>query len=299
MITRTCALPFVLSWVLAGAVIGGCNTRTPVFDSDMTTTAPSTITSPVTTPSNIARIDLTPAGLNGGSSGRGTVMLDLPVPPAGATVSLRASDPGVSVSPPVITLPAGSIRADFSFSTQATATDKVVDIIVATDTQSKAAPLVVWTTSAPMFFSYSSDRGESVGGGRTDRYTPPAIFVAKCEGNLIFGSVSRSTGAVFSFTFRAPVGTPLRPGTYENASGTTSSSSFIAISGFGSCPIGAIGRFTVHDVDFAARAGGKVDRFWVSFEQTCQGDVETLRGELRLLNPTLTAQGSGTCLGGR
>jgi hypothetical protein len=292
------SFPFVASALLICAVIAGCNSRTPIFDNALATTAPTTLTTPVTPQSNIIRIDLSPGGLNGGDSGRGTVVFDLPIPPEGAIVALRSSDTGVAVSPAEIALPGGSLTADFSFTTQAVASDKVVQIVATTPTQSKSAPLGVWTPHAPMFFSYSSDRGETVGRGLAERYTPPSFFVAGCDGNSISGSVyGPGTSSPFFFGFGASPGTPLRPGTYENAS-SSGAANYIRIAGFASCSR-TIGRFTVHEADFATRAGGRVDRFWVSFEQTCQGSPGSIRGEIRLLNPSPTAQGSGNCLGGR
>ncbi len=292
----TAFAPIITALAICTA-IAGCNKRQPLLDSDVTATAPTTLTSPVSVQSNIERIELSPGGLNGGGTGRGSVIFDLPASPEGQSLSLRSSDPGVSVSPQVIALSGGTSRVDFSFATQPTAADKVVDIIATTASQSKSAKLGVWSPSAPMFFSYASERGDIVGNGGTDRYTPPAFFNAGCDRGTISGSVYRSTGGVFFFVFGAPSGSPLRPGTYENAA-SSDAANFIRIDGLQRCTR-AIGRFTVHDVDFATRAGGKVDRFWVSFEQTCQGGSGTLRGELRLLNPSPTAVGSGTCLGGR
>jgi len=293
MMMRNFPAVSVVATLLAGATIAGCNERVPVFENSIAPTAPTTLVSPVTPLSAISYIELTPNGLNGGGSGRGTVVFDLAVPPEGQTVSLRTSDPAVSVSPQVITMPGGSNRAEFSFTTQSTTTDKRVEIIASTPSESKASPLAVWNGNATMFFAYSSDRGETIGQGRTDKYTSPAAIRVGCSGTGISATISRPDGGTFLLAFGTQNG--LRPGTYDVGS---SGPSFIRVEGYSFCGQ-PTSKFTVHDVDFAARGGGKVDRFWVSFEQRCAGRSGVFRGELKVVNPTPFDPHTVVCVGGR
>ncbi len=72
-------------------------------------------------PANLVSVGVSAGVLRCGQSTTGTVVLDGPAPPAGATVQLAGARPGASW-PGSVTIPAGSDRATFSIRTSSTST---------------------------------------------------------------------------------------------------------------------------------------------------------------------------------
>jgi len=139
-----------------------------------------------------------------------------------------------------------------------------------------------------MKVSYTSAAGDYVGGGQTGTVTASeASFSAAvgCRNNKVSGWIDSPTFS-FLFTFSAPNGAPLTPGTYENGG----RSSFrptnlpgldIDMNGRGCGNLS--GRFTVHEALYAPDE--TVERFRVTFEQRCQNFAAALTGEIVLAAP--------------
>lgn len=165
-------------------------------------------------------------------------------------------------------------NTQFNVSTQVVAADKQVAIVASLGGGSVSAVLAVWT-ALPMFFSWTSDVGESIGQGGYGRFTPPSTtFNASCDGSDIHIFATGSNWA--SLAFGAPRGTPLRVGSYEgaihlqarNATDPNATDPGINVSvGSRACGTPLFGRFVVHEAEFTAQ--GDVMRFWATFEQRC------------------------------
>jgi hypothetical protein len=94
-------------------------------------------------------------------------------------------------------------------------------------------------------------------------------------------------------TFAAPLGTPLRVGTYEGATRFASTTS--PGIDLGDCSLGNSGRFVVHEVSLTAT--GTVRQFWATFEESC-GDVRvpSVRGEVRVTDVPMRTSSVRSCL---
>jgi len=155
-----------------------------------------------------------------------------------------------------------------------------------------ASPSVTPAATPPppapqMRVSYASTPGDYIGGGQSGTVTASeASFSAAvgCRNNKVSGWINSPTFS-FLFTFSAPNGVLLTPGTYENAE----RSSFRPANlpgidiGMNGRACDALGRFTVHEALYAPDE--TVERLRVSFEQRCQNFSATLTGELVLAAP--------------
>jgi hypothetical protein len=143
------------------------------------------------------------------------------------------------------------------------------------------------------FLSFSSEAGDYIGGGRTDRYEPndgewraEAYMDPSGAGidhvsirldgtewwNLDFGS-SRGDLLVprrYDFAERWPFHNPPRPG--------------LSVGGNGRGCNTLRGEFTVYEL--VVGPGGAVQRFHANFRQHCEGDAPALTGEVGIVAPT-------------
>jgi hypothetical protein len=139
-----------------------------------------------------------------------------------------------------------------------------------------------------MKVSYSSQAGDYVGAGKSGTVTASeASFSAAvgCRNNKVSGWVNSSSFS-FLFTFSAPNGAPLTPGTYENAGRhgfqpAGQPGLDIDMNGLGCNSLS--GRFTVQEALYAPDE--TVERFRVTFEQRCQNFTAALTGEIVLAAP--------------
>jgi hypothetical protein len=267
-----------------------CNSRSTIFAGDSPAAPTGIPIGPPAAPvSTLFAVALNPRGTIGGGAGRGTVTLTLPAPPGGMAVTLRSSDPAVTVAP-FVTVAAGADTAEFVFSTKPVASDMQVAIEGSVAGRSVTAALELWTP-LPTFFSFSSDPREVIGRGEARRFTPAnATFTAWCSASQITVHVSgRDPNEFWQARFAAPKGTPMRTGAYENAAPISTAPNFpdtsgpeMGISGNGA-GCSARGRFVVNEIDVAPT--GTVRRFSASFEQRCDGRVEVLRGDVSVTSP--------------
>jgi hypothetical protein len=100
-------------------------------------------------------------------------------------------------------------------------------------------------------------------------------------------------GSFFDVNFTAPAGQPLLVGSYENATSSANAqngSPGMSVNCFGGT---ATGRFVVRE--FNVGAGGALNVFWASFEQSCNGAAGRLRGDIRLSAPIDFSGTPATC----
>lgn len=279
----------------AALAVAACNTRTPVLDNPVLTTAPTAIAGPIVGPRSPRVMEFAPAGTMGGRSGRATVSLDFPAPDGGTVVSLRSLHPSVSVQPAEVTVPGGSMSATFSYTTQAVSVDTTAEIVASTADGSGVGSLGVWAP-LPMFFSFSVDKGGMYGPSIAnreiaERYTPQnASFSVSCGNGAVFVNVTSPlaprSGWFLEFgppERRAPF-LPFTPGSYAlpgnrmraSANGTT-----------GCTFNNDRGQFTLHQAHVASP--GRLGSFWLTFEQTCAGRPGAMRGDVRLTDVPVTA----------
>jgi hypothetical protein len=283
--TRLCRAALIALGMLAM----GCNSRTPILDTDPVLTAPTSIIGPPPQLplSTLVRLEMDPAGLIGGRTGRGRATLSFPAPQESVVIRLETTSAAVTI-PRSLTVPAGADSAEFPFSTAQVSEDAQVTVVGSASGRSTTAMLSVWTASLPTFFSFNSDRGHLVGRGEIRRFTPEtATLTASCAVSQVRIQVSGRTDR-WDLTFGAPVGTPLRRGTYENAqdggpapSFPTTTGPVFQIGGNGS-GCGGAPQFTVHEVELGSEGG--VRKFWATFESRCGTRPEALRGDVRITN---------------
>jgi hypothetical protein len=264
-------------------LLAACNTRESNLDTVAAPTAPTSITTPVPRPpTSVVTFEMAPGGTMGGGSGRGTLNFDVPVRPGGMDVVLTSSDPAVTISPSRISVPGGSLSASFSYATRAVTQDQVVNIVATSDDFSSTVQLGVWAV-LPTFFSYASDRGDTIGRGGSGRFVPAdSVFASNCDTNVVLASVRRGFES-WSFGFSGPPGVPLRPGVYEGATSSRATALLTVNSNLNlSCT--QSGRFTVHEVE--TRTTGEVVKFWATFETRCTNATAAIRGDIRISNPS-------------
>lgn len=271
--------------VIAGAAISGigCNQRAPVLDSDVAITAPST-TAP-SPPTDIARLTFLPPGNRGGTTGVGRVLLDSPAPDGGRLVSVQSANESiVTVSPGQILIPAGSLSADFQFTTRAVPREVNVTITASSGGITISDYVSVWTTNT-QFLAYAADRSGVIPSGSAARWSSDAgtQFEIGCDSHRVFGAARPPSAAPISVSFGAPQGQPLRTGIYSGAA-STGTGNRILVDGLGQCT--AIGSFEVRE--FELRANGTPSRLWVTFEQGCRERPGVIRGAYQLVNPRVT-----------
>ena len=279
-------LSVVVALTLVGMVTLACNTRHPLADQPAVgpTTLPQT---PIVPASALFAVNFAPGAVYAGDSATGTVLLTTVAPSGGVPVTLTASDSSVSV-PTSITVPPGQDSVTFPVATQSLSADRDVVITGTGGGRTVSRTLQLWTV-LPMFFSFVSDPNDPIGRGAATRLTPQsAQFTAWCFASQVIVTMD-SPGQFWRTVFAAPRGTRLTTTTYENTAPASTAPEFpetngpeMSISGNGAGCSGT-GRFTVREVDLTTN--GRVNRFWASFEQRCQGRTEVMRGDVRVISP--------------
>ena len=284
-------------WGIAATALAitslSCNERSPVLDTAaVTQSGPSAVV-----PENVSAVNLVidPPAVMGGATTFGTVTIDRGAPDGGVPIGIRSGDPAVVV-PSSVVIGAGARQATFVITTQSVSSDRTVGITASAPGASVGAALPVWAV-LPTFLSAVGDDGYGFfGKGGFRRYTPSnARFSARCsqsEVDIFVDADGESSFAIFS----APRGTPLRQGTYENASRSAfrdATQPGIDITVMGGCNT-IQGRFIVHEVDLTANA--RVNRFWATFEQRCDNKPAALRGEIRVSGISSNDSAVSTCV---
>jgi hypothetical protein len=272
---------FGFALILMTALLGACNERTPVFETEVVT-APSSVP-----PNSIPRaaagiVDLTfsPPGDRGGTTGFGTISLDSPAPDGGIIVSLQSTNESIVSVPKQVVVPAGALSTNFEFTTRTVTREINVTINASSDERLISNFVSVWTPTT-QFLSYTADRPGFANPGPTTRSSSDAgtRFEAFCFGSSVSTTVDPPGTSLFGVSFGAPQGQPFTPGIYEDAT-EVQSRNFMSISAAGNC--GPIGRFEVREIE--TRADGTIRSLWVAFEQSCRQKPGILRGAFQITN---------------
>jgi hypothetical protein len=256
---------------LAGSA---CNQQTNVLDSPV---APTTVASAI-----VASVVLSPGAVNAGGSIQGTVLLSGPAPAPGINVSLSASDDAASVDP-ILTIPGGSSSRDFTIATRTVPNDRQVVVTASASNRSASGTFEVWA-DAPTFFTYFSEPGDFVGGGRLGHFSQgTTVFTATCDRNALSIRVTGPGNDLWFLNFSGPAGVPLRPGAYEGSTRWPFNTATPGLSVTGQsrgCNTNT-GRFVIHDIDLQ---NNRVNRFHASYVQRCDNQPGLLSGEVRVVN---------------
>lgn len=272
-----------------------CNERSSVLDTAaVTPSGPSTVV-----PGNLSTLNLVldPPAVIGGATTSGTVTIDRGAPDGGLTIAMKSSDP-TAVVPSTVVIAAGARQATFVVATQSVPGDRTVSISASTPGASVSTALPVWAVLPTFLSAVAEDGYGSTGKGGFRRYTPSnARFSARCSQSEVSIFVDGDFVTDFSsVSFGAPRGTPMRAGTYENASRTAfrdATHPGLDLTVMGGCNT-TQGRFVVHEIDLTA--DGKVNRFWATFEQYCDNKPAALRGEIRVTGISSNDSAVSTCV---
>ena len=98
-----------------------------------------------------------------GTSATGTVVLSVPAPPGGVTITLTGSRPGLATVPPTVTIPAGETSAPFTVMTHATPTARGVLIRATYASQTRTAILSVQPPAPATAIPIASSSDVSMG----------------------------------------------------------------------------------------------------------------------------------------
>lgn len=283
--------------IAAIACVGGCNTRTPLHDRPVFVTAPTewlNPSAPAAPGGDLATVELSPMVMIGSGGGRGTVFLDGPASQDGLAVTLSSElSRLVTVTPSIVTIPAGSFSAGFSYTTTSVMHDVDISITASTAARSRSARLSVWAAVLPSVYFHIADEDDLIRGGPTFRATSDsgARFHVSCTGNVFHPTVTPPRSSTHGLTIAAAGGQPLRPGVYENAT-SSGSGHHLRIDNALSCA--SIGRFEVREV--RVHPSGGVRNLWIAFEVGCPGRPGIVRGEYRVTDQA--PFGRAACAGG-
>lgn len=228
---------------------------------------------------------LEPTGMYGGKSALATMVFDRPAPD-GTFVNLTSSDAAAEVAP-AIAVQAGASGATFTVATRAVSEDRNATITASISEVSAAAALDVWAV-LPMSFSWDSEPGDPIGGGRVGRLTPEkgVSFIGRyLPGDRLTVFMNGTRGSIASVQLGLPNGAALRPGTYEGGArefGAASTRPWLDV-GIDSLCSAATGRYVVSEADVSR--DGHVNRVVATFELSCQRGGPAIRGELRVTGP--------------
>lgn len=229
------------------------------------------------TSARLAAIDIALQAIAGGDTAVGTVSLGAPAP-VDVDVTISSSH-AAAVVPRTVQIPSGATTATFVLSTLVVpaATDIVIEATLGADTASTTIRIL--PPPLETFFAYISESGDYIGLGGSGRLAPPAHELradALCGGNWVYIRVG-----TWSIEFSAPVGQPLRPGSYGGIGDIRDRlRPGLRVSGNAHACQRVTGHFTVTDALFGE--SGDVERFRVIFEQRCDGAAPALLGEVSL-----------------
>jgi hypothetical protein len=121
----------------------------------------------------LSSLSLNPTTVVGGNSSTGTVTLSAAAPSGGTVVSLVSSDTSVATVPASVTVPAGATSANFTITTAAVTTDKIVTLTAITNNTGRTADLIVTAASgAPAFRNPTANAADSGGDGNGFQSNP-------------------------------------------------------------------------------------------------------------------------------
>jgi hypothetical protein len=254
---------------------------TPALPGPAPVPAPAPAPAPVPAPLPFAVVSITftRTSLFAGEGTTGTIFLSRPAPAPGVVVTLASNDPGVVVSPQVLTVAQNQDRMTFTVTTsQSLVEDRRIAITGSMNDSSTSGTLQVWVKPrAQSFFTFISEPGEYIGQGTFVRLVTPDIRpTTGVTGVTIFIDYPLGWIALFY----APRGSQLTVGRYDNPPSSDFTNPSMSISGQGrGCSM--TGWFEVREIN--TTPSGDLARFDATFEQRCSGSASTLRGEIKFV----------------
>lgn len=234
-------------------------------------------------------LEVEPSVLTGGNSVRVTVRLDIFISTP-TTVTLT-SDDRTLLPPASVEVAPFQTSATFTMSTRSVDAQVVPRLTASAGGQSRTVAITLIprggtfpTPALNTFVNLFSLPGDYIGQGRTMRFTPGNASIsarAACGGRRFSARIELPDGNSWFIDIEAPPGQILRPGPYENATGTRMGNGVVSVRGEGrSCTV-SYGRFDIGQVDFGP--GDEVRRFHALIEQRCnQSNAQPLAGEISL-----------------
>jgi hypothetical protein len=227
----------------------------------------------------VLSIGVSPRALEAGESAVGTVSLTAAAP-AQVSVTLTYTDASI-IGPNSVTIPAGASSATFGIGTRAVPSDVTATLTADSAGHARSTSLTVFSIQENSFWYDIEPRGFF------GHYTAPASALsASCSGSNLDIRIDNA----WFIGFSARSGQPLRTGAYENVNfGASDRLNGLFVSSTPqlspSCLIlDAVRRYTITELNLPAR--GPVQRFVGSFEESCRDGSGSIRGAIRLLNPS-------------
>jgi len=164
-----------------------------------------TVTPDPNAPPILQGVTLNPTSVPGGTSSTGTVLLNSPAPAGGIIATLSTSNL-VATPPPIVTIPAGQMSANFAVTTTSVTQDTVVTISALVGAASKSATLTVTRNGAPASLSSITLNPTSVTGGATSQATVTLTAAAPTGGAIVTLSSSNTSAATVPASMTIPAG---------------------------------------------------------------------------------------------
>ncbi|GIV07475.1 MAG: hypothetical protein KatS3mg017_0677 [Fimbriimonadales bacterium] len=156
-------------------------------------------------PPSLSSLSLSPTTVTAGSPSTGTVVLTGPAPYGGFVVNLNSSNTAAATVPSSVTVPAGSMSANFTISTHSVSSATTVTISASAGSASHQATLVVNPAAATASLDSLTIQPTTVSGGGTAtgtvRLTAPAP-----AGGAVVKLRSSSTRATVPSSVTVPAG---------------------------------------------------------------------------------------------
>ncbi|HTP70018.1 MAG TPA: DUF2341 domain-containing protein, partial [Dongiaceae bacterium] len=163
------------------------------------TTQSSTLT---VNPIVISAVSLNPTSLIGSATATGTVTLNSTAPPSGLVVSLTSGNPAIVLVPTNVTVPSGSVSANFAISTNIVSAATPVSLTGTYNSSSQSATLTV----APLAIASFGLNPSSLIGGATSLGTVTLNAVAPAGGALVSLTSSNTSAAAVPANVTVPAG---------------------------------------------------------------------------------------------
>jgi hypothetical protein len=158
-------------------------------------------------PAMLTSLTLSPTSVTGGTSARGTVILNGPAPSSGAFVSLVSNNTTIATIPSSVTIPAGATSASFTITTRSVTAQSVVSISATYNGVTKGAALTVTPSStSSATLSSLTLNPTSVVGGKTSQATVRLSAAAPSGGRVVTLSSSNTAVATVPASVTIPAG---------------------------------------------------------------------------------------------
>ncbi len=178
---------------------------------------------------HINNLSFNPAGVSGGTPSTGTVTLDIPAPPLGATVSL-SSDKNIVQPPATVTVPTGNTTANFT--TTPAPVQTIANVTATLGLSSQQATLTVNASASPVLSVHRL--GQVLGTVTSDDSNincGTICSAAYASPNMVTLTATAAAGSTFSgWTGAGCLGTGTCSVTMSSSQSVTAN--FIAGSGF-------------------------------------------------------------------